>query len=444
MTFSAPSVDCRRPAGKFFAALTLLAGTPTLQADCDYDKGMEAFRAGERAMAEAALQECITAGESRAEAHFHLGILARNAGELEVAAAELGTAVSLAPEIVSYRLEQAVTEEWQGHQAEARSIYVTALEIEPGNLPARLGVARMDHWQGHLRRSLKRYRALLREYPEDRGVKSGLAFALMADNKIDESRALFEQLLADDPDDTSARKGLDMLAEMRTRKLEAHTGKVFDNLNRDIRQYRLAYSASPSYAIKWGLELVGRDGFVRPPEGSGVPVNRAIKSSQSIFGEYRFNSKTSAFGSLRREELAGDEDQYKLHLELMHKPADAHRLFAGAIPAWIDGDHVSTLSYAGYVFESDRKWSAMAQFYYGWDREFPDSKALSLSWKRAYGKRNWFRLGGSVSETSGNRSWSAYLSAQHYINRDFAISANLVENFSSNEREINLGVTYEF
>jgi Flp pilus assembly protein TadD len=426
------------------ALLAALSAAPALHAACNHEAGMAAFRDGDRATATKLLEACVEAGEHTADARFHLGILARNAKELDTAEAELAEAVRLDPERIAFRLEWAVTLEWLSRLDDAKRVYKEALELEPGNLSARLGIARMEHWQGHLRRSLALYRELLLAFPGDRGVRSGLAFALMADNKVDESRDLFEQLLADNPDDTSARKGLDMLANLRTRKLESHAGKIRDAFGRDIRQFRVSYTSTPSYAFKWGFELTDRDGFVLPPDGSGVPNNRAIKSTQALFGEYRFNTKTSVFGSLRREELLGDEDQRKLHLEVMHKPGERHRLFAGAIPAWIDGKHVNTLSYAGYVFQSDSDWSAMAQYYYGWDRQFPDSQALSLSWTRSYAKNSWLRLGASASKTAGDRTTSAFFNVRHYLSRDFALSASLVNNFSTDEREINLGVIYEF
>ncbi|MBT8049317.1 MAG: hypothetical protein KJO92_12960 [Gammaproteobacteria bacterium] len=433
-----------RRACALLVILVLPGFAPALAAACDIEAGLAAFHAQEQTAAETLLRECTTVGEPLAEAHFYLGILARNAGKLESAETDLAAAVRLQPDNVSYRLEWAVTKEWLGRLAEAQGIYTGALTIQPGNLPARLGIARMEHWRGHLRRSLAIYRELRIDFPADRGVQTGLAYALMADNKVDDARALFTDLLTTDPKDASAAKGLEMLEDLRTHQVQAHGGKVRDALGQDISQFRFAYSATPSYAFKWGFELVGRNGFVQPPDSSGVPVNRAVKSSQAVFGEYRFNAKTSTFASLRREELAGDEKQHKLHLELMHKPSDKHRIFAGVIPALIDGRYASALTYAGYVYEHSKEWSAMAQFYYGLDREFPESQALSVSVTRNYGLRSWLRLGTSYSQTSGNGQSSAYLSVRHHINREWAVSGQVINNFSTNEREINLGVIYEF
>lgn len=429
---------------RLLLTVILLPAAPALQAACDLQAGLAAFQAAQRASAEELLRECSMTDEYAAAAYFHLGILARNAEELQPAEAELAAAVRLAPGNVPYRLEWAVTLEWQGQLSEAQAIYEEALMIEPGNLPARLGIARMEHWRGHLQRSLSIYRELSQEFPKHRGVQSGLAYALLADRKIEESRELFKVLLATDPEDASARTGLEMVNDLRNHQFEVQGGEIKDALGRDIRQFRLTYSATPSYALKWGFELIGRNGFVQPPESSGVPVNRAIKSSQALFGEYRFNAQTSAFVALRREELAGDEDQRKLHFELMHQPAEHHRLFTGVIPAWIDGNFVNALSYAGYVYEPGKKWNAMAQFFYGWDRQYPDSRALSLAWTRNYGQRNWLRLGASASETSGDRATSAFLNLRHHLNREWAISTSLFTNFSSNQHEINLGVHYEF
>lgn len=428
---------------KFTGIVTLLASIP-VQANCLFEDAIELFNAGNEKQSAIGFEQCIEAGEQLPESNFYRGILARNAGNLDMAMQMLSEAVRLNPETLSYRLERAVTAEWLGRLDEASKIYETALAIDPESLPARLGSARMNHWQGRLAQSLRQYHQLAREYPADAAVTSGYAFALMADRKLAKAQALFEKILAGNPADTSAKQGIQMLGEMSNHRFEVDGGEVRDAAGNETTQTRVVYTNTPAYAFKWGVELIERDGFIAPPTNSGTPSNRAVKSSLAAFSDYRFNGETSAFFSLRHEQLVDRDRQYKAHLELMHKLAENHRVFAGVIPAYLNGSRVNTLSYAGYVYQSPNKWNAMAQYYYGQDRDFDSSQSLSLAWTTNYGKKNYLRLGVSFGRSTTSDTETLYASGVHYMRQNIAMKASLLNNLNTDESELTLGVIYEF
>jgi tetratricopeptide (TPR) repeat protein len=424
------------------AALALFSNSTF--AECEIQKATENFAQNKPDLAEEQYNHCISQGSSIAESYFYLGIIYRNKNDLEKAHNLLSKAAENNPNNVGYQLELAVTLEWLGKLKTAKDIYQRILEQDSNNLPASLGVARMEHWQGNVNRAVKLYRSILLDNPDNQATELGLAFSLLADNKLQESRELFQKILTADPSNVSAVDGVEMLDDIRTRKFEVSTGAIKPDAGESLGSFRVSYSATPSYQLRWGMEYVNYEEPVIPLSPNSIPSNQSVESALALFTNYRLNARSSLYLSASRQMMTGDSERLKLHFEATHQKSNEDRILIGTIPTYSSGNLINSLSYAGYVFDTSLALSPMVQFFYSDDKEFGTSKAASFSASIPYEKRNYLQVGGSISQTGENNASSVFANATHYINRETAVTASLVNNFTTKEIAFTLGVIYEF
>ena len=86
----------------------------------------------------------------------------------------------------------------------------------------------------------------------------------------------------------------------------------------------------------------------------------------------------------------------------------------------------------------------MFQLFSSEDQDFEDSDAVSITATGNFNQRDYWRLGGSHDKTEINDTTSMYGEFVYYLNREIAITGNFVNNFSNQQREVSLGVIYEF
>ena len=411
---------------------------------CDFEYGLELFNEKSFEQAATVLKNCTKHDLSKDEAYFYLGIIARNQNKLAESLAFLAKAASLNSSHLNYQLELAVALEWTGDLRGAREIYSDVLSINRNHVGAKIGFARMEHWMGNVNSAITDYTKVLEELPTNIGAKLGLGFALLSDVQLQESEKAFNDVIQIDPNSESALSGLKMLENIRKNIINISFSRNSKDNENDIHQLRVGFSRQKSYKLKWGFEIVDRENFTTPPPATGVPLNRAIRSSTMGFFDIKWRENFSTYLSYRTEEISENKRQDKLQIEGMFIPTNQHRFFVGASPAYIDSDRINLLTYGGYIYKPNLKTALMVQLFSSDDRDFLNSDALSISLTKNYGLRNYFQLGASYSTTSETHSQSGFGGFTHYLNREFALKGSLVKNFSSNENNITIGLLYEF
>ncbi len=386
---------------------------------------------------------CIDAGEKIAESYFYLGLIARSKKELDKAENLFESAIANDPENEIYQLDLAVTFEWQGQLDRALAIY-TSLSSNESLTPAFLGRARMLHWMGKIPQSLKIYRDLLKIQPENNAIKAGLGFALISNYELSDAKKYFEEILQQERNNISALDGLKMLGQVKSRKLELSYGSVQSPNKESLGSFRISYSSAENYRFRWGAEYRNYEQPVITPNLNSIPNSETVENTYGLSGSYRITEKASLFFSGTQQLLTGDSKKVKLQLELSIKDKKKNTVLAGIVPTFSSSDTENILGYAGYVFNTPTTVTPMAQLFYNENKNDGTSTALSVSLTKSYGKKNYFQVGGSSSQTESNTASSVFANAHHYVTSNTAVSAKYLNNFFTNETTFTLGISHEF
>ena len=435
---------CIRSLSKLVVYAWLMMHSTCSYSDCNIQAALEKLDAGQISVASQLFDQCLVQSEYRLEVLIPRAVIAREKAQFTQAEDLLHEAIIKRVRVPYGRLELAVTMEWQGKLQSASRIYDAILLEVPENLPARLGQARMQHWMGDLETSIANYNKILVDYPNYLPGVIGLSFARLGNMDLELAKMSFEQVLVLDPDNPEYTNGISMISDIRKNRLEFENGWKSVSEDQTVMQQRVSFSRQSSYRLRWRLESLYRDEFAGAPTISSVPVDRTIRSAISASADIKWNWRTSTLLQYRKEEIEGDRRQEKIQLEAMRVLNDRHRAFLGFIPSYVEGSNVNQLLYGGYIFKPNERQTWMGQIYNSTDTEFANSNALSLSLIQNYGTRNYYQIGVSSSRSDNKEEHSAYGKINHYFNRDWSLSVNFLNNFSTESSEISFGVNYEF
>lgn len=150
--------------------------------------GMEAFRAGRAADAEAALRVALDLAPTDAVVRANLGFLHRARGQLNDAVRELAEARALNPALVDARTELGFALYDLHRDTEAFSEFRAAVTQDPRFAPARVGLARVLARGRRLPDAINQLQQAAQLDPHNGNIQYGLAVLLYQAGYYDESR----------------------------------------------------------------------------------------------------------------------------------------------------------------------------------------------------------------------------------------------------------------